>query len=276
MAVIEVVNLTRDYGNERGLFEVSLKVEAGQIYALLGPNGAGKSTLLRHLMGFLRPKQGTCRISGLDCWQDASTIQQKLGYLPGEINFFDDMTGLQYLDFLANYRRLQDKKMMYALMERFELNPKIKLKKMSKGMKQKVGIVAAFMHQPEILLLDEPTSGLDPLMQQRFIELIQEQKNKGTTILMASHIFEEVEKTADQVGILRKGRLITSETAEKLSQKHVRTYIVTLKTPQLASAFSHDFGGQIIKDDPCQVLLKHRANLEEIFLDYYEKRGAKQ
>jgi ABC-2 type transport system ATP-binding protein len=152
---------------------------------------------------------------------------------------------------------------MHSLIKRFELNPKIKLKRMSKGMKQKVGIVAAFMHQPEILLLDEPTSGLDPLMQQRFIELIQEQKNKGTTILMASHIFEEVEKTADQVGILRKGRLITSEKSEKLSQKHVRTYMVSLDTPQLATAFSHDFGGQ--------VLVKHRANLEEIFLDYYEK-----
>ncbi|WP_282709043.1 ABC transporter ATP-binding protein [Ligilactobacillus sp. Marseille-Q7487] len=164
MAVIEVTNLTRDYGNERGLFEVSLKVEAGQIYALLGPNGAGKSTLLRHLMGFLRSKQGTCRINNLDCWQAASAIQEKLGYLPGEINFFDDMTGQQYLDFLANYRGLQDKKTMHSLIERFELNPKIKLKKMSKGMKQKVGIVAAFMHQPEILLLDEPTSGLDPLM----------------------------------------------------------------------------------------------------------------
>lgn len=207
MDVISIEKLTRDYGDGKGIFDVSFGVGNGEVFGFLGPNGAGKTTTIRHLMGFIRPKTGKCTISGLDCWTQSSEIQKNLGYIPGEINFFDDMSGTEFLDFSAKYRGFQDSGRKKALLERFELNPKGKIKKMSKGMKQKIGIVAAFMHDPDILILDEPTSGLDPLMQSRFVELIAEEKKRGKTILLSSHMFEEVERTCDRIGIIREGKL---------------------------------------------------------------------
>ena len=189
MRVIDIEKLTRDYGSGKGIFDVSFQVNEGEVFGFLGPNGAGKTTTIRHLMGFIKAKSGRCTIRGMDCWQERCKIQEHLGYIPGEISFFDDMTGTEYLKFLAGYRRLKTANRMAEMMDRFELDPKSKIKKMSKGTKQKLGIVAAFMHDPEILILDEPTTGLDPLMQSRFVELLAEEKSKGKTILLSSHIF---------------------------------------------------------------------------------------
>ncbi|NLC31669.1 MAG: ABC transporter ATP-binding protein, partial [Clostridiales bacterium] len=177
MNAIEIHQLTRDYGSGRGVFDVSITIKTGEAFGFLGPNGAGKTTTIRHLMGFLRPQLGTCRINGLDCWKDSAVIQSNLGYIPGEMSFFDDLRGDEFLDFFAKYRgsslaRSRSKE----LMERFEFDPSSKIKKMSKGTRQKLGIISAFMHDPEILLLDEPSSGLDPLMQNRFIDLVNEEK----------------------------------------------------------------------------------------------------
>jgi ABC-2 type transport system ATP-binding protein len=152
------------------------------------------------------------------------------------------------------------------LLERFDLNPKGKIKKMSKGMKQKIGIIAGFMHDPEILILDEPTSGLDPLMQNRFIELIAEEKKRGKTILMSSHMFDEVERTCDRIGIIRQGELVAINTTEALREKHVRPYTVTLDSEELATAFAKDFDG---KQNGVRVKLNTKQSLEEIFLQYY-------
>lgn len=151
----------------------------------------------------------------------------------------------------------------------FELNTSGKIKKMSKGMKQKIGIISAFMHDPEILILDEPTSGLDPLMQNRFIELIQQEKKRGKTVLMSSHIFEEVERTCDRVGIIKDGRLMALDTAEELRSKHMRLYTVTLESPDAAKAFAADFKGRLIKEGGCAVEVAAKQSLEEIFLNYY-------
>ena len=185
MSVIEIKNLTRDYGGGKGIFDVSFQVNKGEVFGFLGPNGAGKTTTIRHLMGFIKNRSGECAIDGLDCWRDRAIIQKTLGYIPGEINFFDDMTGTEFLAFLAKYRGLTDLERQKELLERFELDPKGKIRKMSKGMKQKIGIVTAFMHNPDILILDEPTSGLDLLMQQRVIELLEREKRRGTHILTA-------------------------------------------------------------------------------------------
>ena len=182
MSVINIQNLTRDYGSKKGVFDVSIQVEKGEVFGFLGPNGAGKTTTIRHLMGFINPKIGSCQIDGLDCWKNHDEIQKRLGYIPGEINFFDDLTGKEFLKFVADYRDVGKDNRMQEMIERFELDTRSKIKKMSKGMKQKLGIVAAFMHDPDILILDEPTSGLDPLMQNRFVELIAEEKKKGKTI----------------------------------------------------------------------------------------------
>ena len=176
MSAIKIENLVRDYGGGKGVFDVSFHVNQGEAFGFLGPNGAGKTTTIRHLMGFLKPKSGRCIIDGLDCWNDRDKVQARLGYIPGEISFFEDMTGAEFLKFITEYRKIGRKSRKEELLERFELDPKSKIKKMSKGMKQKLGIAAAFMHDPDILILDVPTSGLDPLMQNRFIELIAEEK----------------------------------------------------------------------------------------------------
>lgn len=267
MNVLQIDHLTRDYGNGKGIFDVSFSVGEGEVFGFLGPNGAGKTTTIRHLMGFIRPKEGFCRIDGKDCWKARAEIQQHLGYIPGEINFFDDMSGREFLRFMARYRQIPAENRQKELLERFELNPKGKIKKMSKGMKQKLGIVAALMHDPQILILDEPTSGLDPLMQNLFIQLIAEEKARGKTILLSSHMFEEVERTCDRIGIIRQGRMVAIDSVDTLRSRHLRTYTVRLDTPELAQNFAADFDGHC---DGTSVTVTSRQNLESIFLDYYE------
>jgi len=263
---IEVQNLTRDYGNGKGIFDLSLRVGEGEAFGFLGPNGAGKTTTIRHLLGFIRPQAGVCTINGMDCWRESQKILKHLGYIPGEPSFFDDMTGSGFLQFIERYRGTGTNSRTKEMLDRFELDPKGRIKKMSKGMKQKIGIVAAFMHDPDILILDEPTSGLDPLMQSRFIELIAEEKKRGKTILMSSHMFEEVERTCHRIGIIRNGKLVAVDTTDALREKHIRPYTVTLETEKAALAFAKDFGG---KQDGLQVTVSTKQTLEDIFMAYY-------
>lgn len=267
--MIEIKHLTRNYGNNKGVFDLSIKINEGEVFGFLGPNGAGKTTTIRHLMGFIKTNQGKCTIDGYDCWKDADKIQKDVGYVPGEMTFFDEMTGYEYLLFIQKYRGLNELNRKEELIERFELNPSGKIKKMSKGMKQKIGIVAALMHDPKIIILDEPTSGLDPLMQNRFIDLIKEEKAKGKTILLSSHIFEEVERTCDRIGIIKNGRLVALDTTEELRKKHLKTYVVTLDNEFLAKEFAKDFAGKQLEKSPTKVMVAKKQSLEEIFLTYY-------
>ena len=224
--IIEVKNVTKDYGQGRGIFDVNITVKKGEVFGFLGPNGAGKTTTIRNLLGFIRPDKGQCFIEGMDCFKNAAKIQENLGYLPGEIAFLDDLTGKQMIEFIADMKGLKDRAMIQELMERFELDPKGKIKKMSKGMKQKIGIICAFMGDPDIIILDEPTSGLDPLMQNHFIDLILEEKAKGKTILMSSHIFEEVERTCDRTAIIKQGKIVAIENMESLKAKKRKFYTI--------------------------------------------------
>ena len=269
MEMIGVNNLTRDYGGGKGVFQVSFSIAQGEVFGFLGPNGAGKTTTIRHLMGFLRPEGGSCSINGLDCWKNAPEIQKSLGYIPGEIAFFPEMTGLEYLNFLRSYRGLSHTSRMKELMERFELDPRGKIRKMSKGMKQKIAIVAAFMHDPQVLILDEPTSGLDPLMQNRFTQLIQEERERGKTIFMSSHIFEEVEKTCHRICMIKDGKIAALDDPQTLSALYSRSYTVTLPEEAAALDFARDFQGTVDPQNPRQVRLTARKTLEEIFLHYY-------
>ncbi len=232
--VIELQEVTKDYGNGKGVFGLSFAVPKGEVFGYLGPNGAGKTTTIRQLMGFIRPGRGICRMMGMDCFLQAQEIQKHTGYLAGELAFPEDMTGLGFLKFMADMKGMDSHRHMESLMERFGLNPHGRIKRMSKGMKQKIGIVNAFMHQPEVVILDEPTSGLDPLMQNEFVELVLEEKKKGTTILMSSHIFEEVEKTCDRTAIIRSGRIATVEDMKELAGKRKKIYRVML--PHAAAA----------------------------------------
>lgn len=224
METISVRSLTKDYGGGKGIFDISLSIRQGEVYGFLGPNGAGKSTTIRHLMGFCRPDSGRAEILGIECFRGQKAIQPHVGYLPGEIALPDDMTGTRYLKLIGKMRKMKEFGHAQELAQRFSINPDLLIKRMSKGMKQKVAIISAFMHDPDILLLDEPTSGLDPLMQNRFVELVEEEKNKGKTIFLSSHIFEEVEKTCDRVGILRGGKLIRDITIDELRSSQMTTY----------------------------------------------------
>ena len=288
--VIEIRQLTKDYGNNRGIFDVSLSVKKGEVFGFLGPNGAGKSTTIRHLMGFIQADQGSCQINGLDCLRDHARIQQALGYLPGEIAFMDDMTGIEFIKFMAKMKGMIDLTKAYELMERFELNPQGKIKKMSKGMKQKVGIICAFMHDPELLILDEPSSGLDPLMQNRFIELVLEEKQRGKTIFMSSHIFEEIERTCDRTAMIKDGRLISIEELQTLKASKHKTYQITFATQELVEQFMDEgFECKQVESNVIKVVPRNNLNyllatlsrydivdlditkltLEELFLHFY-------
>ncbi|WDL98086.1 ABC transporter ATP-binding protein [Alicyclobacillus sp. ALC3] len=288
--MIVLQNLTKEFSNGRGIFDLSLTVSGGEVFGYLGPNGAGKSTTIRHLMGFLRPDSGTARINDMDCWTQAASVQEQLGYLPGEIAFLDNMSGLEFLNLLAGMRKLHDSRRRNELVDRFDLDVKTPIRKMSKGMKQKVGIVAAFMHRPHVLVLDEPTSGLDPLMQQRFLELIKEEKGRGVTILMSSHMFPEVERVCDRVGILKDGKLIAVEDVKTLRQVQRKVLTVGIGDAN-DEATLVNAGLQIIErrqnevdievtgnyNELIQVLAQcnirtldiHQLNLEEVFMHFY-------
>ena len=242
MNVIQIKQLTKDYGNNKGVFDLDLSVKKGEVFGFLGPNGAGKTTTIRHLMGFIHPGSGECFINGLDCSKQSDIIQKSLGYLPGEIAFMDDMGGLQFIKFIAEMKGIKDFHLAEELIDMFGLDPSGKIKKMSKGMKQKIGIVCAFMHNPDILILDEPTSGLDPLMQNKFLELILSEKEKGKTIFMSSHSFEEIERTCDRTAIIKEGRLVAIEDMKILSQTKQKSYIITFVTEEMASSFTKEYG----------------------------------
>lgn len=237
MGIIEIKNLTKDYGNNKGIFDVSFSVEKGEVFGFIGPNGAGKTTTIRHLMGFITQDSGECTINGLNCKKDADQIQKMLGYLPGEISFMNDMTGIEFIHFVAKLKKCNNLTIAKELMKRFDLDPSGKIKKMSKGMKQKIGIVCAFMDDPDILILDEPTSGLDPLMQSHFINLILEAKTKGKTILMSSHVFEEVEKTCDRFAMIKDGKIITIQNTGEFHHEKKKKFIITF----INEAHANDF-----------------------------------
>ncbi|NGM18159.1 ATP-binding cassette domain-containing protein [Eggerthellaceae bacterium zg-893] len=204
--VISVEGLTKSYGPARGVFDLSFSVHGGEALGFLGANGAGKTVTMRLLMGFVRAHAGTARIFGLDCFDERPTIQRRVGYLPGELALPSDMTARAFLHMQASLRGLHDLKTMHALIDYFELNPSVRIRELSKGNKQKVGIVNAFMHAPDVLLLDEPTSGLDLLMQRRFADLVQESRSKGAAVLLSSHALGEVERLCDQALFVRQGR----------------------------------------------------------------------
>ena len=255
MNSIEIEHLTKDYGNGKGVFDVSLAIKQGEVYGYLGPNGAGKSTTMRHLMGFSKPQSGTVNILGLECLSNQKEIQGRLGYLPGEIAFQEDMTGIAYLKLIAKMRHMKDFSYGEKLIDFFELDPSGGIKRMSKGMKQKIGIVAAFMHDPQILLLDEPTSGLDPLMQNRFVELIEKEKKRGKTILLSSHIFEEVEKTCDRIGMIRKGKLVKEFTVDELRHSQLKTYKIEFAVSSDMEKMKEVYPDAVFKEDRRQMIV---------------------
>jgi ABC-2 type transport system ATP-binding protein len=215
-AVIQTEKLTKSYGAHRGIIDVDLQVNEGEVFGFLGPNGAGKTTTIRTVLDLIRPTSGRALVFGIESTADAVAIHRRIGYIPGEFTLYDRLTGQQTLDYFANLRGGVDKAYQQQLIERFDIDAKRRFKEYSKGNKQKIGLVIALQHQPELLVLDEPTSGLDPLVQQSFYQLVREARHGGRTVFLSSHILSEVERTADRVGIIRDGRLVKVDSVEGL------------------------------------------------------------
>ncbi|MFF7656585.1 ABC transporter ATP-binding protein [Streptomyces sp. NPDC007983] len=295
---IELRELTKTYGSRRGLTGLSLDVRAGEVFGFLGPNGAGKSTTIRLLLDLIRPTGGTATVLGLDPRADGVRLRARVGYLAGEFVCDGRQNVRAYLRFLAALRGGVPQGRIDDLADRLGLDQSAKIKKLSKGNRQKVGIVQAFMHTPELLILDEPTSGLDPLVQQTFLELVAEAAANGQTVFMSSHIMSEVEAVADRVGIIRGGRLAAVDTVTNLRAGTVRDIEVTFARPVEAAAFAAvDGGGQLhldvagttltgqvmgSPDALIKALARHTVTglratepaLEELFHTYYEGANA--
>lgn len=226
--MIKVENLSKIFSNGKGIFDVSFTVSEGEVFGFIGPNGAGKSTTIRHLMGFLKPNDGYAHIKGLDCWHDAKDINKYIGYLPGEIVFPSSFTAREFIGLQEDLKGCRNFSRSKEIIERFELDINVPIKKMSKGMKQKLAIVATFMNDPQIIILDEPSAGLDPIMQRNLIDLFKEEKQKGKTIFLSSHIFEEIETVVDTICIVKNGKIVEYQKYEDIKNKINPILIITL------------------------------------------------
>ncbi|MEK0313370.1 ABC transporter ATP-binding protein [Cohnella sp. 56] len=294
--MLTVEHLTKTFANGKGIANVSFEVRRGEVFGFLGPNGAGKSTTIRHIMGFMKPDRGRVVVDGKDAWLQQGEVQSGIGYLPGEIAFIEGMTGRSFLEFLAGMQRTKDRARRERLIERLQFDANTPIRKMSKGMKQKVGIVAAFMHDPEVVILDEPTSGLDPLMQKVFVELVLEEKARGKTFLMSSHSFPEIERTCDRAAIIKDGVIVTIADIHELQRLQRKLFEVAFETETEAAAFAAS-DQRVESLDGCRVrvavqgdygrfiaeMAKRRVrnidvftqNLEDIFMDYYDRQEAR-
>jgi ABC-2 type transport system ATP-binding protein len=215
-AIIQIEKLTKSYGAHRGITDIDLEVNEGEAFGFLGPNGAGKTTTIRTLLDHIRPTSGRALVFGIETNVDPVAIHRRVGYLPGEFALYDKLTGGQTIEYFANLRGGVDTPYQADLVKRLDVDTSRKFKEYSKGNKQKIGLIVALQHRPDLLILDEPTSGLDPLVQQTFYEIIREAKAEGRTIFLSSHILSEVEKTCDRVAIIRDGRLVQVDRVEAL------------------------------------------------------------
>ena len=235
--IIETERLTKSYGAHRGIADVDLAVEQGEVFGFLGPNGAGKTTTIRILLDLIRPTSGRATVFGLDTTREALAIHRRIGYLPGEFALYDRLTGGQTLEYFANLHGGVDRDHQRSLIQRLDLDPSRRFREYSKGNKQKVGLVAALQHRPELLVLDEPTSGLDPLVQQAFFEILREAVGEGRTVFFSSHVLSEAEKTCDRVAIIREGKLIRVARVDALRDLAVHEVELRFVEPVPAAEF---------------------------------------
>jgi ABC-2 type transport system ATP-binding protein len=223
--------LTKSYGRDRGVVELDLEVGAGQVFGFLGPNGAGKSTTMRVLLDLLRPTSGAARVFGLDSHRDSLEVRRRCGYLSGDLALHDRLVALDHLRWLGELRGGVPDARIEELAARFDLDLGRRVGDLSRGNRQKVGLVQAFMHDPDLVVLDEPTSGLDPLVQHEFQRLVEEVAARGRTVFLSSHVIDEVERTCDRVAIIREGRLVAVESIDTLRARALRTVTITFDRP---------------------------------------------
>ena len=294
MNVIEIKNLTKNYGKSRGIIDVSFNVEKGEIFGFIGPNGAGKSTAIRTLLALIHPSSGSAEIFGKDCIKFAPEISGRIGYLPSEVFYYDNMRVGDLLEYSASFYKKDCSKRIKYLSEIMEIDLKKKIEDLSFGNKKKVGIAECLLHEPELIILDEPTSGLYPLMQQRFFDLLLEENKKGATIFLSSHILSEVQRLCSRVAIIKEGKIIKLEKISNLTEDNYKKFRIETKSEIDKSYFSIGGVNNIeIKGNTVSFLFKGNINmimkkisdieisnvwieepaLEEIFMHYYEKEA---
>lgn len=291
---IHIQGLTKYYGPHRGVLDLDLQVRSGEIFGYLGPNGAGKTTTIRCLLDLIRPTTGRIRVLGIDPQTEAVQVRSKVGYIPGEMQLEGNMTGNAVMRYLSSLRgRRRPEAYIEELAERLNVDLKRPIKNLSHGNKQKIGVIQALMHRPELLLLDEPTLGLDPLIQREVLRLVSEARDQGTTVFFSSHIMSEVQAVADRVGIIRQGRIVEVEEVEALINRAIRRVKVRFNRPENIANLKGLPGVSILAEDEgsevylqvagdMDALIKtlseysvsdvetERPSLEEVFLTYYE------
>lgn len=301
MHTIEVEHLTKDYGSGRGVFDVSIAVDRGEVFGFLGPNGAGKSTTIRHLMGFSKPDSGSTKIEGMETFHRYFEVLNHVGYIPGEIALPAGLTGWEFIRMMQNLQKIHNEKRLGEMLKLFELEDEVlkgETKRMSLGVKRKLAVVTAFMSDPDVLILDEPTSGLDPVMQENFIQFIHEEKEQGKTILLSSHIFSEIDSTCDRIAIIKDGKIVSQFVADDLKHASRKYYTVTFATEAEKAAFLQKAAAlatfQLIREEGAEAYLSvedsdlnaliallaaakvvtfsnRRETLEDYFLKFYKE-----
>lgn len=292
-AAIETFGLTRRYGSTTAVADLNLRIESGQVFGFLGPNGAGKSTTIRMLMALQRPTHGRATVLGLDAAAGSAEVHRRTGYLPGDLELFPRLTGRQHVAWFARARGLDDDSLANRLTERFQVVTERPVRELSKGNRQKIGLVLAFMHRPELLILDEPTSGLDPLMQHEFENLLSETAAEGRTVFLSSHHLDEVQRITDRVAIIKEGRIVTEDTVDGLRRSAPKTVEVRFRRPIDSSELSAVAGVTVTASDGphvtlgvtgeigpvLKVIARHDpvdltarpADLDELFLSFYRE-----
>lgn len=296
--MIETKNLTKYYGKARGITDLSLKIDKGEIFGFIGPNGAGKSTTIRLLLSLIHASSGTATISGMDCFQDGKKIKEILGYVPSEVNYYDDMKVSDLFNYSSKFYKKDCSEQINKLTSRLGLDTTKKISALSYGNKKKVAIIQALLHSPKVLIFDEPTSGLDPLVQNEFFEILREEKSKGTTILFSSHVLSEVQKVCDRIAIIKDGKIMKIEQIDTLRKNKFRqveihykdmTNIALYKDIKIknssvtGNSFSflytgeiHELLSKLAEDTKIENISIIEPPLEEIFIHYYSERGAEK
>lgn len=254
--VIDIQDLVKDYGQGRGIFGVSFSVYKGECFGFLGPNGAGKSTTIRHLMGFSKPESGHTYIRGVDTLKNRDKVMRDVSYLPGEIELPAALTGKEFIQEQKSLKGVINDTFLNYLMSLFKLDPSLKCKEMSLGMKRKLAVVCCFMSDPDIIIMDEPSSGLDPDMQKVFVNLIKAEKKRGKTMLMSSHIFAEIDSCCDRIAVIKDGHIVSLFKADDLKHKTNKTYEVYLTNEQCWSQIQRE------KDDTFKIVDADKADLK--------------
>ncbi|MEI8199472.1 MAG: ABC transporter ATP-binding protein [Eubacteriales bacterium] len=292
MNVVEVNELYKYYGKARGILDVSFVIPQGMIFGFIGPNGAGKSTTIRVLLSLIHPNAGQAKVFGMDCISEGNKIRQNIGYIPADVNFYDEMKVMEFLKYSSKFFRKDCRAAIIRLCEQLDVETDKKIRALSSGNKKKVAIVQALLHEPELLILDEPTAGLDPLMQNRLYDLLREENRKGTTIFFSSHVLSEVQKMCDSVAIIKEGRILKVESVESLRGNQYKTIRIEFRNEADAIGFQMPGTAGISRRDKqvefiidgnisqvnrtiakydIENLWMDDPSLEDIFLHFYEK-----